>query len=276
MEPLYDFVADENRRGHRVSLIGFDVAFSGTTFPERVSARLQNDTLLSTEDREEFVKLLKKASNSSITALFRNGERIKAGIRVYAQKIITTLEPEDEADAFFLQALRNLVWYFDSEDPDARDLAMFQNVEFMHRYYEGEKIILFGSSTHLLKSPKSIHGNDTFWQSRKTLGEELDVSYGDAYHFIAYTALSGSQYQPFGKPNPLPGIEPGSVEDHVNQNRTGLATFMGPQDFRPGGPVKCRMLGHRFVAMELWKVTDGLVLIPDVEPFEIKKVDYKK
>jgi hypothetical protein len=36
------------------------------------------------------------------------------------------------------------------------------------------------------------------------------------------------------------------------------------------------MLGHRFVAMELWKVTDGLVLIPDVEPFEIKKVDYKK
>ncbi|MFT5337826.1 MAG: hypothetical protein ACI9YL_001838, partial [Luteibaculaceae bacterium] len=278
MEELYDFVYEENRAGNPIYFIGFDVAFSGSTFAKRVGEKLINSPVFTEKEKTHFIKLIKKTSNTSLGALFRNPERIKRKLKPYLGKIISEFKTESKSDFFFLQAIQNLSYYFYSLEDVApinrRDYAMSHNLDFIKNHFEKEKIILFGSSTHLLKAPNNIHRN--YWNTRISFGEVLNKKYGKSYHFIAYTSLSGTKYNHFGEPSELPALSENSIEKQVEKKYGDLPIYLRPRDFEAKEPMECRFLGHAFQRCKVWKVFDSLVLIGDVKPVKIKKATDNK
>jgi erythromycin esterase-like protein len=274
MEDIYNFVFEENKAGNPIYFIGFDVAFSGSTFAKRVEEKLINSPIFTNEEKKHFIKLLKRASNTSLSAVFRNPSRLKKALKPYLEKIISQSKPENESDFFFLQAIQNLFFYLYSEEAgkgdNRRDYAMSQNLTFIRNYFANEKIIIFGSSTHLLKNPTNIQ-NKYNSGIRISFGEELNKKYGKAYYLIAYTALSGTKYNPFGKPFILSEPTENSIEKYIGKRYEHRPIYLRSKDFEGTKPMESRFLGHSFELFELWKVFDALILIDDVKPFKIKK-----
>lgn len=273
MEELYNFIYEENKAGNSIYFIGFDVSFSGSTFAKRVEEKLINSPIFTEKEKRRFIKLIKKVSNTSLSAIFRNTERIKRELKPYLEKIISQFKPENESNFFFLQAIQNLHFYLYSQEAgkgdNRRDYAMSHNLTFIRNYFANEKIILFGSSTHLLKNPTNIQNK--FYSERISFGEELNKKYGNAYYFIAYTALSGAKYNPFGKPSILSEPTENSIEKYIEKRYEHPPIYLRSNDFEAIKPMESRFLGHNFELFELWKVFDGLILINDVKPFKIKK-----
>ncbi len=149
---------------------------------------------------------------------------------------------------------------------------MALNVSFLKDQFPEEKIILFGSSTHLLKNTQAI--DSKFHQKEIIiLGEELSTTFGNEYLFIAYTSLSGHKFNAFGSPKPLPETIENSIEATMDKQITSSADFINSKIKPLDENINCRFLGHSFLPMNLWEVMDYLVLVRDVEPFEIKKLE---
>lgn len=272
MEELYQFVYEENQKGNPVKIVGFDTSFSGETYVREMEKELRRSNILSAEDKKDFVKALKKANIKNLWALFRNDRKVKSKIVNYAQKLLKEFDPVSREDLFFAQALQNLLFRFgtgqETRDRDKiRDIGMASNIAFLQKIFPQEKMLLFGSSTHLLKQPAAI--KTTFFQnSRTTLGEQL--SKDGNYYFIAYTALSGNRSNLFNKPKILEEPIEGSVERDIKDATGKTANFITKENYPVKEVLKTRFLGHNFLPVKLWRAMDGLVLVENVKPFEIK------
>lgn len=280
MEGLYSFIYEENKKGNEVKFIGFDPAFSGISFAANMKEDLEKVTSLTQEEKKDFIKYVEKANITSLKALFRNNKKVKEKILLYSEKILATFKPKNKNDYFFSEALKNMLFLF-TNDPkiqaygdNKRDIGMALNLDFIQSQFPNEKIILFGSSTHLLKNPKAIEGA-FFQNNRITFGHKLAEKFKHNYFYIAYTALSGTKYNYFNKnkPKDIPEAIENSIEYKVNKEFKAPAVYITKETKYPIDKVLAsRFMGHSFLTLNLWEVMDVLVLIKDVEPFEIKKL----
>lgn len=272
MEALYEFVFEENKKGNPVSILGFDSRFSGETYTIEAEKILNEANILSEKERQDFLKYLKKANITNLIALFRNDKKVKCKVTQYCEKILSNYNSNNLQESYFFQSLKNIIVRFQNCDTtDTDDFEMAKNVLFIQKSMPNEKIILFGSSTHLLKNPQEIETN--FFKNNRstTLGDNLFEQLGDSYFYIAYTSLSGSAFNPFSnksKEIEVPVDE--SIENNF-YNKEENAFFITSNSFPLNENVSCRFLGHSFVTLNLWQVMDGLVLVRNVEPFKIKK-----
>jgi erythromycin esterase-like protein len=273
MEALYEFVYDQNKKGNEIYIVGFDPIFSGKTFSKQISSALKNDKILSDREKKDFLKTLEKANVTNLMALFRNNKRVKSKIVNYSDKLLKSYKAQTLNEKFLLNALKNLKFYYSEKVvPDKRDVVMAKNIEFLKDIFPEEKIILFGSSTHLLKKPQHIL-ND-FYQNQRftTLGTELNNKYKDEYYFIGYTALSGSKWDVINKKKELDALDLSSIEYQVKEELSGNDFFINKKSYPLRQNISSRFLGYTFYRINnLWQVIDGLVLIENVEPFQIKK-----
>lgn len=270
MEELYDFVLDKNQKGDSIIITGFDAAFSGNTFVQNMKNDLRDICFLNDEEKEDFLKQLTKANNNNIGAIFRNNKKVKSKIVYYSKKIISNFSPKIESEYFFVQALKNIIFLYDenkSENTDnLRDIGMLNNISFLKEMYKNQKIVLFGSSTHLLKSPDDI--NSSFFQNnRKTLGKMLTKKYENNYYYIAYSAISGMQSNMLNKPKKLSQSHEKSIEHKYQYINSEI--FLN-KDISDVGKTYSRFLGHSFLEINIWEVMDALVLIKNVKPAIIK------
>lgn len=272
MDELYYFVQQQNEQGNKVKLVGFDGALSGTTLSHCIERKLVEVNTLSAIEKESFVNAIEKASISNLSVLFRNNKKIKSTIVSYSEQVLEQFVVHTDDDAFFAQTLANFIAMYKEDSSDisnSRDVVMASNVKFLLDRYADEKIVLFGSSTHFIKSPKSI--KTTFFQNNRiTLGMLLAQSIGDKYAFIAYSALSGEKFSMFKKAVPLSDVAVNAIEEQYLAI-SDSAVYLSKNEQEAEGLMYCRMLGHSFVEMNLWEVVDGLVLIKDVKPFVIRK-----
>ena len=278
MEELYSFIEAENRKGNEVKFIGFDPAFSGVSFAQNMAEDLQKITTLTQEEKDDFVVYIEKANIASLKALFRNNKKVKEKILYYSEKILASYKPKNQNDYFFCQALENMIFLF-ANDPkkeaygvNKRDIGMAMNLDFMQSQFPNEKIILIGSSTHLLKSPKAIE-TDFFQNERITFGHKLAEKFKKDYFYIAYTALSGTKYNYLNKSKPkeITAAIENSIEYKINQEFKTKAVYLTKEIYPMNKVLASRFMGHSFLTLNLWEVMDGLVLINEVEPFEIKE-----
>lgn len=279
MEELYWFIDAENRKGNEVKFIGFDPAFSGVSFAANMKEDLAQVAAITQKEKEDFIRYIEKANIASLKAIFRNNKKVKEKILFYSEKILSSFKPKSQNDYFFCQALKNMFFLFTNDPKTAdygankRDIGMALNLDFMQSQFPNEKIILFGSSTHLLKSPKAIE-TDFFKNERITFGHKLEEKFKEAYFYIAYTALSGTKYNYLNKSKPkeisLP-IE-NSIEYKINQDYKVPTVYLTKETYPMIASIESRFMGHSFLPLNLWEVMDGLVLIKDVESFEIKKL----
>lgn len=271
MEELYRYVHDRTAQGDTIIITGFDATFSGNTFVQHVKAALSEIDFLSEDEKQDFTKHLEKAAITNLSALFRNDKKVKSNIVHYSKLILESYKASTTSDYFFEQALKNLIFLYDENgtrnSANRRDLGMATNLAFLRKMYDNKKIILFGSSTHLLKCPQEID-SPFFQNDRETLGEQLNKQYQDAYYFIAYSALSGARSNLSNKPKKLAPPKEGSLE-HAHQDTKTLLVLDKKNSHV--SHTSSRFLGHAFLHLEIWKVMDALVLIQEVEPASIKK-----
>lgn len=279
MEALYAFVYEENQKGNEVKFLGFDPAFSGITFSKNIEKDLEKVTSLTAEEKKDFIKTVKKANIANFAALFRNNKKVKQKIVFYSEKILATFKPVTQNDYFFSEALKNMIFLFanDSKIKDycdnKRDIGMALNLDFIQSQFPEEKIILFGSSTHLFKNPNAVE--DSYIQNKRIpFGHKLSEKFKEDYFYIAYTSLSGTKYNYLNKnkPKTIPEASENSIEYKINQEFNAPAVYISKETTYPMNKVlESRFMGHSFLPLKLWEVMDALVLIKDVAPFEIKK-----
>lgn len=270
MEELYQFVYDKNKNGEPIILIGFDSAFSGNTYAQNIREQLETISCLTKDEKEDFVEQLDKGLISNLNALFRNNKKIKTKILFYTNKILNDFRPVTESDYIFVNALQNLVFIINNKmnetSDNIRDMGMAANILFLEKQFPNQKIILFGSNTHLLKNPKEI--KTTFFQAdRLTLGDFLDKHFKNEYYFLAYSAISGERWNVLNKSTKLPDLDVNSIEYKYKDVATDV--FLNEKVINTN-KTYCRFLGHSFVELDIWKVMDGLVLIDNVKAVKVK------
>lgn len=272
MDDLFRFVREENLRGNKVSLVGFDPMFSGEndfkTYTSAIENFLKQNSVLTRSEKEDYFLNLKKLMKTDITALFRNNDKVFSAVSKHTKKLLHSFVPGSEEERFFSQALHNILGFTDHEalsvnNPvNRRDLIMAKNLDFLQEIYPEEKIILFGSTTHFLKKPKAVKSS-FFQQGRITLGQKLQEKYADQYLFIAYSAISGKRKGLlFNREIELPGSD--SIEHLAMKEDLYAINF---QHMSNNYPDRSRIMGHRFRQMEIEEVCDLVVFVKHIRPY---------
>lgn len=273
MDELYEYVYNRNKKGDSIMIVGFDPAFYKELFVEDIKEDLKKVDALTDEEKQDFLAQLTKASDKSLNVLFRNGKKIKSKIVHYSKKILSDFNPKTESDYFFKQTLESFVFSITDENKGKnpishRDMGMARNITFLKERYN-TNIILFASSTHLLKESKGV--KDEFRQNNRICGDILSDTYKDDYYYIAYSGISGQKLNPlnpFNNFKVLPELSPNSVEyEYQNIDKP---VFLNKSNFKKDSTFS-RFMGYQFVELNIWKVMDGLVLIDNVSPSKWKK-----
>lgn len=273
MDELYEYVYNRNQKGDSIMIVGFDPNFYEELFVEYIKEDLKKVDTLTEEEKQDFLVQLTKGSITNLKALFRNNKKVNAKIVHYSKKILNDFTPKTESDYFFKQTLESFVFRITDENNGKnpishRDMGMARNITFLKEKYKSN-IILFASSTHLLKDSKGV--NDEFRQNHRICGDILNDTYQNDYYYIAYSAISGKKfngYSPFKNTKVLPELDPNSVEyEYQNIDKP---IFLNKSNFKKDTTYS-RFMGYQFVELNIWKVMDGLVLINDVSPSKWKK-----
>ncbi len=270
MIELYDFLYEQNKNGKTVLFTGFDVHFSGSVFSTYLKEDLKKVKSLSAEEKEDFVNIVEKGSHTDLRVLLRNNKKVRTKNRYYSKRILETFNPVSIDDKYFVQALTVLSYdpeKLSGDSDNNRDFMMAKNVGFLRKNFADSKIILFGSSSHLVKSPKYIY-TPGYLNNRYPLGWYLNETFSSEYYFIAYSALSGNKLSMFNKPVEIDKVIDNSIEGFISKEGK-RENFITSQKYPLKNTIHSRLLGHTFYNMNLWNVVDGLVLIDNVEPFRI-------
>lgn len=272
MDELYQYVYERNQKGDSIMIVGFDCTFQNEIFVEYFKEDLKNVNVLTDEEKQDFFITLTKASDTSLKVLFKNREKIISKIVHYSNKILSDFTPKTESDYFLQQTLESFVFRITDENNGKnpithRDIGMARNIAFLKERYKSN-IILFGSSTHLLKESKGVY--DEYRQNNRICGDILNETYQNEYYYLAYSAISGKKfngYSPFKDTKNLPELSPNSVE-YEFQN-ADLPIFLNKSSYKKN-TVYSRFMGYQFVELNIWNVMDGLVLIDNVLPSKWK------
>ncbi len=278
LDKLFFFLKEQNEKGNNVKVYGFDPNFSGVntheTFTKAIQANL-NNTEIECKDisPEDFSKHLKKLRPTNLKALLRTKKDYRIVhdyLTCYLDNVLATNENE-----YFNNYLFNIKTSLGKKlegkksklknSHIIRDSVMFENIVYLKNKYPYEKMILFGSSSHFIKSPKAI--NSKFMQNSgwKSLGERLSNKFHDDYFFIAYTGVSGNTRGFYGKKQKLKELTPNSIENTVNKKYPSNIEIMYLSVNRDklilDEAVYSRFLGNTFYKINLTKTVDGLFFI---------------
>src|SRR5690606_850804 len=201
LDKLFFFLKEQNEKGNDLKVFGFDPNFSGEnsykTFTEGIQQNLNNNEIECKDiSFKDFSKHFKKLIPTNLKALLRTKKDYRI-VHDYLTCYLDNVSTTDDNNYFnktlfdIKTSLGNKLERKNSEEKtngNKRDSVMFDNIIYLKNKYPNEKMILFGSSTHFIKSPKTI--NSKFMQNdRVTLGKRLSDKFHEDYFFIAYTGI---------------------------------------------------------------------------------------
>ena len=277
LDKLFFFLKEQSEKGNNVRVLGFDPNFSGEnryeTFMEGIQQNLDN-TEMECKDIsfEDFSKHFKKLIPTNLKALLRTKKDYRI-VHDYLTCYLDNVSTTDENE-YFNKTLYNIKTSLGNKleeknskgktNGNKRDSVMFSNIVYLKNKYPNEKMILFGSSTHFIKSPKTI--NSKFMQNdRVTLGDRLSKKFQEDYFFIAYTGISGNTRGFYGKKKKLKELIPNSIESMVDEKYNADAEIMYLSKNRDKSildeAIYSRIMGNTFLEMDISRNVDGLFLI---------------
>src|SRR5690606_23449690 len=277
LDKLFYYLKEQNEKGNNVKVYGFDPNFSGDntheTFTKAIQANL-NHVEMECKDisPEDFSKHFKKLIPTNLKALLRTKKDYRI-VHDYLTCYLDNVSTTDENEYFnktiynIKTSLGNKLENKNSKEKtngNKRDSVMFSNIVHLKNKYPNEKMILFGSSTHFIKSPKTI--NSKFMQNdRVTLGKRLHDKFQDDYFFIAYTGVSGNTRGFHGKKKKLKELIPNSIENTVNEKYHADTEIMYLSKNRDKAmfdeAIYSRIMGNTFLEMDISRNVDGLFFI---------------
>ncbi len=278
LDKLFYYLKEQNEKGNNVKVYGFDPNFSGDntheTFTKAIQANL-NHVEMECKDisPEDFSKHFKKLRPTNLKALLRTKKDYRI-VHDYLTCYLDNVTITDENEYFnnsLLKIKTSLGNKLEGKKSNItnshiiRDSVMFENIVYLKNKYPNEKMILFGSSSHFIKSPKAI--NLKFMQNSGwiSLGERLSNKFHDDYFFIAYTGVSGNTRGFHGKKKKLKELIPNSIENMVDEKYNANTEIMYLSKNRDktilDKAIYSRFLGNTFLEMEISSTLDGLFFI---------------
>jgi len=278
LDKLFFFLKKQNEKGNKVKVYGFDPNFSGDNTHETLTKAIQanlNHVEMECKDisLEDFSKHLKKLRPTNLKALLRTKKDYRI-VHDYLTCYLDNVTITDENE-YFNKTLFNIKTSLGNKlegkksnitnSHIIRDSVMFENIVHLKNKYPNEKMILFGSSSHFIKSPKAI--NSKFMQNSGwiSLGERLSNEFHNEYFFIAYTGVSGNTRGFYGKKQKLKELITNSIESLVDEkyNSKNEIMYLSVNRDKPilDKAIYSRFLGNTFLEMEISKNLDGLFFI---------------
>ncbi|MDM1347437.1 Erythromycin esterase homolog [Myroides marinus] len=265
LNDLFMYLKEQNDLGNPIKVFGFDSSFSATdsntVFINAIKENTNYNNLNCSDISDsEFAKHFKMLTHTNLKALLRS----KKDYNVVYNYLMCQLQ-KNNSHSIINQALSNITKTiqarYDKVDSDNfRDQLMYENIVFLKKLYPNEKMILFGSSTHFIKTPKAIESS--FMQNNRiTLGALLTKHFSDQYSFIAYTAINGNSLGFYKKKYKLKQAPQGSIENTVALSPNTI--YLNKQSTLLQTAKSSRLLGNTFINMNINEVVDGLVLIKD-------------
>ncbi|MGL5276685.1 erythromycin esterase family protein [Myroides sp.] len=265
LNDLFMYLKEQNDLGNPIKVFGFDSSFSATdsntVFINAIKENTNYNNLNCTDISDsEFATHFKMLTHTNLKALLRS----KKDYNVVYNYLMCHLQ-KNNSHSIINQALSNITKTiqarYDKVDSDNfRDQLMYENIVFLKKLYPNEKMILFGSSTHFIKTPKAIESS--FMQNNRiTLGALLTKHFSDQYSFIAYTAINGNSLGFYKKKYKLKQAPQGSIENTVALSPNTI--YLNKQNTLLQTAKSSRLLGNTFINMNINEVVDGLVLIKD-------------
>lgn len=265
---LFNYIKKRNEQGNQIKVVGFDPQFSATNSNKSITKIIDsnfNENWFKSHNliKKKVIKSLDIILTTNLRALLRN----KKDYYVVSNFITHYLNSNQKIENDFLnQSLINLKELVDNKikgtnTDNLRDELMYKNIVFLKDKFPNEKIVLYGSSTHFIKSPQDIE-SAFMNKERITLGSILTKEFKDQYFFIAATSISGHA-KGFMKikhklKKPINNSIEKTVADGLNNNLY-LSKYKDKSILKQH--IYSRFLGHKFQKMLLINVIDGLLLI---------------
>ncbi|MHC5310969.1 erythromycin esterase family protein [Myroides sp. LJL116] len=274
LDELFFYIKDQNEKGKNIKVFGFDSNLSADDSHAVLTQAMQKN-LKKTEieceqvDFESFSKAFKRLTPTNLKALLRTTKDYTT-VYDYLSCYLNQEEATDDSNEVLHKALANL--HVNIEDRNngklsdvTRDSLMFNNIAYLKDKYPQEKMILFGSTSHFIKSPNTISSKYLSIPSWKSLGQRLNEAYPQEYFFIAYTLVSGNTRGYFGKKVKLSKLKANSIENTVDQryDSNDHTMYLSINRDKPtlDNSDTSRMMGNTFMEMDIASNVDGLFLI---------------
>lgn len=273
LDELFFYIKEQNEKGKNIKVFGFDSNLSAddshTVLTQAMLLNLKNTEIECEQtDFQSFSKAFKRLTPTNLKALLRT---TKDYTTVYDYlNCYLNQEAKDETNEVLNRALTNLHVGIEGKKAGrlsdvTRDSLMFNNIKYLKNKYPQEKIILFGSTSHFIKSPNTIDPKHLSIPGWKSLGQRLYEAYPEEYFFIAYTLVSGNTRGYFGKKVKLSKLKPNSIENTVDQNYDSNQQTMYLSIHRDKSTLDksatSRIMGNTFMKMDIASNVDGLFLI---------------
>lgn len=275
LDKLFFYLKEQNEKGNKVKVFGFDPEFSGEnphlSFIKGIQSNSNNTEMkckdiVSLQNLYEIFEKIQPLTPNNLKPLLST----KKEYRTLDNFLTCYLNSDSVSDdnKILNQSLSNLKAKIDNKVKsynNTRDSLMFENILYLKDRYPAEKMILFGSSTHFKRNVKAT--NSKFAQNSGwiNLGERLSQRYPDDYFFIAYTAISGNTRDFYGKKKKLKKLIPNSIESMVSEKYNSDTEIMYLSVNRDKSILDeaayTRLMGNTFYKIDLTKTVDGLFFI---------------
>lgn len=274
LDELFFYLKEQNEKGNNVKVFGFDSSFSGEntyeTFIEGIQLNLNNAEIECKDiPLQTFSKKFKNLTPTNLKALLRTKTDYNI-VYDYLTCYLNNNNTTSDDNKILNRALSNLHATIEGKQTgkmnhNTRDSLMFNNIVYLKNKYPDEKVILFGSSSHFIKSPKKV--NQKYMPSYEwaSLGERLHNAFPEDYFFIAYTGVSGNTRGFHGKKVKLRKLILNSIENTVNQKYDTSNQIIYLSVNRDKSILDkahySRFLGNTFQEMDISSNVDGLFFI---------------
>lgn len=258
---------------NNISISGFDVQRTGSTFTNYLTKKFNNEVFEETE--EQFVALKSQLSNyktiydsieTPTLQLINVYQNIKDSLRISDQFSIKTIENRINFLSYMMDFIKTKDW---NKRWEERDKAMANNIKWiLSNQVSNQKTIIIGHNFHISK----------FNEKENVMGEFLKADFEDEMYVIGAFAGNGTFANNSGKPETLsPPSHKAMDIKHIIAADQGRLTFLNITEKlgeRAQWLQEPIIVNDTFVDLSnsnelfLTKCFDGILLFDTVTPAE--------
>ncbi|MCC7246925.1 MAG: erythromycin esterase family protein [Saprospiraceae bacterium] len=206
MQPLFDYLLEQQQKGTPLKIVGIDPQFSGAENTAQFIDLLQNTLSKETTSSPSFADFIHELTVMSRWLDYPKKKEHKMTAAAFAQycdtllnelSSVTTREVNPALWSVFFQNIKTMgqiKWEKKPTSFEIRDRQMFDNTCFWMDQYPGEKFILWAANAHIIRHDRELTGagSQYYLVGLKKTGDHLSGKLKSDYFSIGIAARSGA------------------------------------------------------------------------------------
>lgn len=255
VKALFDYVEASQATDSPVTLVGFDSQHTGETSLNQLVDELKQvvDSSLVWGDQENWYLIQNILENKAFSNLEKT--QVMSALEAMSQSLSGDKNGFWQRIVSGLIAQANRQW----QQGDKRSFEMGRNLGWIAQQYGTSKIVVWAHSAHLMK--KGYQGTNA--------GEYLAQTFGDQYHMLHFSALSGSFINFISmETQSVSTLVDGSIEHKLSQQGSFEQHHVNLNDLEPWRNLSIWAVDYKTtVQQEQWQgLYDAAVVFKEVSP----------